>query len=187
MAPAERRAATAEEFRSTVEREFGFVVSEHGFELAWDPTSPFVARLRRGTLELCIEGVHYGFGAALSLWAAGARLPWIFRPLHPLETHATDVPQLDDVREWALRTRRDFGGFLVGDLSAFEAARARIAAEEQARLAAREADPKGTFFGRADKLWKNGKLREFIALLDASPYPLSATWRERLDDARRKL
>ncbi|MCK6447702.1 MAG: hypothetical protein L6Q99_15020 [Planctomycetes bacterium] len=162
-------------------------MSEHGFELSWDPTIPFEARYRRGTLELRVEGVHYGFGAALSLLSAGERLPWILEPLLPSKTRATGVPQLDEVREWARRTRSELGGFLAGDLSAFEAARERLAAEEQARSAARAADPKGTFFGRAHKLWKNRKLHELVTLLDASPYPLSATWRERLADARAKL
>lgn len=187
MAHPAKRAATVAEFRTAVEREFGFLRSEHGFALEWDAAHPFEATFRRGALAIRVEGAGYGFAASMSLWSAGERLPWIFRPLHPMHAPATGVPQLDEVREWASRLRREGAEFLAGDLSAFEMARRRLAEQETVRIAAREADPQGTFFGRADKLWKNGKGRELVELLDASPYPLSAVWRERLDDARRKL
>lgn len=184
MSESGRRTPSLEEFRAAVGREFAFVREERGFALEWDARHPLVATFRRANLAVRVEGVNYGSGTMVTLLADDSALPSLFAPLQV--SAPTDCPQLDELREHALRLRHELADFFAGDLSRFEAKRQELEQHERARRAAREADPKGLFFSRADALWKNKKSRDLVAHLRASPYPLSPIWLDRLAAAERE-
>jgi len=48
-------------------------------------------------------------------------------------------------------------------------------------------DPKGDFFSKADHLLKNRRWADLTMHLQGSPYPLSAFWKERYDEANRNI
>jgi hypothetical protein len=184
----DRLAATPDEFRSTVESEFDFLVRDHGFELAWSEQSPFHATFLRGALELHVEGTGYGFGAYVHLSYRGESVP-AQRVLGQRDEIAspTEKPQLDELRASALRWKTRGSALLRGDESVIEAALAAEREVELRRREQREADVVGTFFSRADKLWKAKQYAALVTLLEPGTHPLGAVWQKRLDFARRAV
>lgn len=183
----QRWSATVEEFFSTVDTEFGYLVSEHGYERVLPAGCPFAVEYRRDALCIRVSGISYGFGAHLEAFVEGEFLPlWpVMTPLTARKTTPTDKPQLDELREFAWRLRRELSDLVAGDFTVAEQIRAGVRAQEEKDAIALQADERHHFFSIADTLFRARQFAECVSHLEKGRFELSALWKARLDYARR--
>lgn len=178
--------ATPEEFFTTVDTEFGFLVSENGYQRVVPSDQPFTVEYRRGTLCIRVSGVSYGFGACLQFFVDGESLPlWVvMTKLTVRKAELTDKPQLDALREYAWRLRHECSALVAGDFAEVERTREAVREKQRQIEAARQADKRGRFFSIADKLFRAHQFAECVTHLQQSPYELSETWKARFEYAQ---
>ncbi|MCP5551178.1 MAG: hypothetical protein H7A53_09845 [Akkermansiaceae bacterium] len=169
-----------------IDDELGFLVAEHGFSSERNPSNDFERTFARDQCVFRVLGGGYGENAWLEIDVDGKHVPWylVAPNMQTRMTPATDAPQLDDIRDIAARAREYFRPLLTGDYSIAESAWARDIELFDAARQRREADPKGTFFSDADRLWKNKKWSDLVTHLASTDYKLSKTWNQRFDEAR---
>ena len=179
--------ATPSEFLATTDTEFGFLVSEHGYQRVIHPKDPFTIEFRRNSLCIRVTGINYGFGAHLDAYVDGQFLPlWpVMTNLSERKTPQTDEPQLDDLREYAWRLRHDCAAIVAGDFAVVDKIHTAIREQEREIEEARQNAEVGRFFNVADKLFRARQFAECVAHLQQSPFKLSKIWQARLDYARR--
>jgi hypothetical protein len=96
---------------------------------------------------------------------------------------------LDDLRRYAGWFREELRGLLRGEPAFLERAEAAVAdADRQAEALkkARLESKKGDFFGEADKLFKAKKYTQCVRHLESGSYPLSASWKAKLEYAKKR-
>lgn len=174
------------EFHATISEEFDFLCRDRGFRKSLSESNVFEVTYTHGRCMIRILGGGYGEMAWMEVSVDDRRVPYylLLPSPRPRYFSASDSPQLDAIREISARLQRECGDLLVDPIRFAERA---WQAERDAKDAAqrrRDADPKGTFFSRADALWKNKKWHELAGHLASSAYPLSAAWTERLHQAQ---
>ncbi len=179
------RVPSSAEFHAAISDGFAFLTENHGFRKGFSSVNDFEVSFAHDRCVIRVFGGGYGQMAWMEVSFDGRNVPYYLLLPSPRTRHfpSTDSPQLDDLREISALLRDECGGLLIDPVRFAESA---WQAEQDAADAAqrrRDADPKGTFFSRADALWKNKKWADLHEHLTSSSYPLSAAWTERLSQA----
>jgi hypothetical protein len=179
---------TFEEFHRVLREEFR-VLEEHGYRRVPEEPTGFEVRYRKGPVTFVVVGMHWGSAAmAYVVVDDAAYHSWVEVPEgYKSPIPPTDTPQLDHLRQdgYLLRT---YGGEVLRaspEYIATARARQKDLQEREDRWAHQRAS--GEFFSEAEKLFKAGEYRAFVAYLAGSSYELSPVWRKRLEIARKRM
>lgn len=182
------RRPSQEEFLRTIESEFAFL-AEDGY--AREPAGKYGVDFTKGAYRLGVSGIHYGMAATFTFTVDGQYCP-IWRLLSGFgqirKTPESDAPQLDQIREYAWWLKNELRGLFQGRPEFAGKVQGLLADEkrrEESLKRYRQETKKSDFFNQLDKLFKAKQYSECIRLLESTEYPLSDTWRARLDYAKK--
>ncbi len=188
--PPTGRSPSKEEFHLVIDTEFAFL-AEDGYEKSIK--DEYHLEFTNGLNRLRVIGAGYGLAVDIDFYLNGQPFPyWSLAPEGKIQrkTPKTDSPQLDGIREVAWWFRNEFRGLLQGRPEVLEKAigiREELKRLEEAKKKARLEDKQGMFFSVADKLFKAEKYAECVKHLESGEFPLSSSWKTRLDYAKKKL
>ncbi len=182
-----------EKFLETCRTEFQFLVTDYGFHESIGQkdrySNPFKLCFVRDDLEICIEGIHYGFGAMV--WISDKRLRKIgVRNLDPqfdpfdkksVQDMNTATNQTDAIAEEVRLLIRYGKELLNGDFSVFERAfdrKSQALAEYEQRRAF------GVAIQEAITAYDEGKWQVVVDLLEPHEVSLSKKMAKKLAFAR---
>jgi hypothetical protein len=174
--------STPEEFFATVDTEFGFLVSEHGYQRATSDDLPFTAEYQRGSLCIRVSGISYGFGAHLEVFVDGQ-----FLPLWPVMTKLTERKATPTDSRNSTNCASMVGACAMSAPPSLRATSrrwkgfARLSVSSSGRLRQRDR----LMSAVVSSALRTSQFAECVTHLQQSPFELSETWRARFDYARR--
>jgi hypothetical protein len=123
MQPMTNKNPSLEEFISLARSEFSYLVSDFGYMELGSTQNPFEVRFQKDDIEICVEGISYGFGANVMLKCRGKLMP--FWALARARGYFYEPPsgQLNQVRACAALLLQCARDVIDGDMSAFSSER----------------------------------------------------------------
>lgn len=188
--PSSDRRPSREEFLQTIETEFAFLV-EDGYSRETTPENDYKVIFTKGSYRLELAGIHYGMAATFTFTVDGKYCP-IWRLLRGFrkdrKTPKSDAPQLDELREYAWWMKNELRGLFQGKPEFTEKIQGLLDAEKRQEESIERSESeskKGDFFSIADKLFKAKQYADCVHHLESGDYPLSDTWKARLEYAKK--
>jgi hypothetical protein len=117
--PTTHKNPSLEEFLSVARSEFSYLVSDFGYTELGSTRNPFEVRFQKDEIEICVEGINYGFAASVMLKCRGKLMPlWA---LARARDYSDEPPggQLNQVRACAALLLQCGRDVIDGDMSAF--------------------------------------------------------------------